>query len=229
MAVIVPGPIVADIRGKCGANTFSRNQGGLYVKANPVWTQPPSEFRDVTQAALRDLTPLWSSQLNEPQRQGWRAYAARNPRPNRWGHRTLHNGYAFWVRANIYTFREDRTTPFTTPPQIPPTGPISWSVVRGTDPDFYDMTIAAQWYPPTDRTLWYFLYDQLPSSLGTTGTRGPWRYLGYNAADIPSQPETFAWSPAWPLAANQHRAIKLIAQWYPSGAFASTSWRQITT
>jgi hypothetical protein len=229
MAVIVPGPIIADIRGKCGGVTYSRNQGGLYVKANPDWVQPESAYRDATQQAIRDLTPLWSTQLTETQRQGWRVYAKKNPRPNRWGSRTLHNGYAFWVRANIYAWIDTEDVSFPNAPSIPPTGPPTWTATANIGTNKYTLTFPTQTYPTSQTDLWIYIYDQSPTPSGQTGTRGPWRRITRDLIHKTSLPKTISITPCWPLAATQHRAIKIIALWNPSGAFASTSWTQIDT
>jgi hypothetical protein len=137
--------------------------------------------------------------------------------------------YAFWVRANAYYYRDQNQLFAADPPAIPPTGPPQWSAVVGAEPDTYDVTIPIQDHPSGNHILYFYLFDQKPTPIGQTGTRGPWRYMGPWATDIDNTPETMAWSSAFPLGTNKHHAIKMIAQWYPSGAFASTSWRQLNT
>ena len=229
MAVIVPGPIIADIRGKVGSNTFSRNQGGLYVKANPVWEQPPSEYRDFTQECLKAVAKAWSTHLTEDQRETWRRYARSNPRPNRWGIRSLHNGYAFFVRGNFFSWWVGQTITWLEAPTIPPTGPFLWSVTRAVTPTSYHFAAPVQPFPAGQSEVILFLSDQLPTPTGQTGTRGPWRLIQY--LEIPSEvlPLSQELAPVWPLADNQHRAVKAVSQWFPSGAFASTSWSQLNT
>jgi hypothetical protein len=229
VAVIVPGPIIADIRGKVGSNTFSRNQGGLYVKANPVWEQPPSELRDQTQYVIKTMGALWASDLSEADRQTWRDYAAANPRPNRWGHRNLHNGYAFWFRANAYVYRDSQGITYTTAPNIPPTGPLPFTIARkGTTAD---LTITSDnfTFPDTEDTITVYFFDMKPGTLGETGTRGPWKILGSFFLTKGSLPINYDVTPPFPLAANQHRALRCVGQWLASGAFASTSWAQCYT
>jgi hypothetical protein len=220
MAVIVPGPIVADIRGKCGGVTYSRNQGGLYVKANPVWEQPESEHRDATQAVIRDLPSAWSGELTEEQRQGWRNYAVANPRPNRWGHQNLHNGYAFWLRTNAYLKRIGQTPLYYDPPTIPPTGPVSWTLTPDIDGNEYDIVFPVQQFPITQTNIYCYAFDQLPTATGRTGARGPWRYMTMIGVPTDGFPFSSSMTPCWPLAVQQHRAVKLITIWHPAGAFA---------
>jgi hypothetical protein len=227
--VIVPGPIVADIRGKCGGNTFSRNQGGLYVKANPVWEQPASEYRDATQAVIRDLTPFWSAALTAAQRTAWQNYATANPRPNRWGSRTLHNGYTFWFRHNAYHYREFTEHIFPDPPTIPPPGPVDHTATRFGTTQNWKIIIRSQPIPPLQTELRIYYFDQLPTPPGRSGARGPWRYMGSSLINTTPLPQTLAKPAAFPFTTAQHRAIKIIAQWLPSGALSMLQSTQITT
>jgi len=229
VAVIVPGPIVADIRGKVGGNTFSRNQGGLYVKANPVWEQPASEWRDATQYTTKTLPGHWSTDLTPTQRQRWQNYATQNPRPNRWGHPTLHNGYAFWFRANFYNYWQTASVTYFDPPTIPPTGPIPFTMTRKGATQDFTVTFGAFPFPATETDIVAWTFDMQPGTLGQSGTRGPWRFIGTYFLTKGSLPIVTDISCTFTLAANQHRAIRCVGQWLNSGAFASTSWAQCYT
>ena len=100
MAVIVPGSIVADIRGSVGAETYSRTQGGLVVKSKPIPTQTASTKRDQIQANLTAVTQAWSGRLTALQRKNWGTYGHQWPRPNRWGDPIITSGYLAYVRCN---------------------------------------------------------------------------------------------------------------------------------
>jgi hypothetical protein len=229
MAVIVPGPVVADIRGKVGGVTYSRNQGGLYVKANPDWTQPASGFRDATQDALEFVAKAWSDTLTENQRQSWRIYARAHPRPNRWGHRTLTNGYTFFVRANFYLCVGRETIFYPTAPTLPPPPAPTFTASPSPATNKWSLNIPAITIPPGQDCISYYVYDQLPEPKGQTGTRGPWRYCSYQFSEPPGAAKNTTFAPSWTIAANQHRALKIISQWYPDGAISTPSYVQANT
>jgi len=118
MAVIVPGSIVADIRGSVGAETYSRTQGGLVVKSKPIPTQTASAKRDQIQANLKAVTQAWSGRLTASQRLAWKLYGHNFPRPNRWGASTITSGYLAYVRCNCALKLLDDTWWIYSPPKL---------------------------------------------------------------------------------------------------------------
>ena len=118
MANIVLGSIVSDIRGSVGAETYSRTLAGLIVKARSNPSQPESEFRDAAQAIFTEVTQAWSGRISESQRQAWNAYAARYPRPNRWGNPIVTSGFLAFVRANCTVKQRTPAQWFDIPPKL---------------------------------------------------------------------------------------------------------------
>ncbi|HUW33205.1 MAG TPA: hypothetical protein VM223_16475, partial [Planctomycetota bacterium] len=91
MAGIQLGSIVSDIRGSVGTETYSRGQGGLYVKARSGPTGEPTAKQIQSTDATTALSQAWSDTLTEAQRETWRTYAAQFPKANRWGKHTYKN------------------------------------------------------------------------------------------------------------------------------------------
>lgn len=116
MAVIKAGALIADIRGKVGTNVFSRNQGGAIVRDLGTWAQPDTDAQTECRNTLEDLAVAWSSTLTEAQREAWRTYAVTNPRPNRWGVRSLTNGYVTFIRHNFHSYLDTSALQFPTAP-----------------------------------------------------------------------------------------------------------------
>lgn len=112
MARINLGSLVTDITGSVGTETYSRNQGGAYVKERAGPSGPPSANQLVVTTAMTDLSREWSGTLTEAQRKGWREYASRFPRPNTWGQRSLKNGYTRFIAVNFPNY-ENRSLLFT--------------------------------------------------------------------------------------------------------------------
>ena len=101
MALINLGSIVADIRGSVGDETYSRNQGGAYVRARSGPSAPPNANQLNITASMTALSQAWSGTLTEANRNTWHEYAEQFPRPNRWGKRVLSNGYTRFVSINF--------------------------------------------------------------------------------------------------------------------------------
>jgi len=123
MAVIKPGSLVADIRGKVGDNVFSRGQGGASVRSVGTWNQPDTDAQQLTRLILETLAQAWSDLLSEPNRNAWRTYAHRHPRPNRWGTPTQTSGYLAFIRGNFHAYRQAAAIVFPSAPTAPPLHP----------------------------------------------------------------------------------------------------------
>lgn len=134
MAVILPGPLAADVRGKLGDIVFTRGQGGAAVRTIGSWVQPDTAAQLATREALAALAVAWSSALSEDQRHRWRTYARANPRPNRWGDLTITNGYCAFIRHNFHAYLATLEIQFPSCPTAPPIHPpdVQISIKRTT-------------------------------------------------------------------------------------------------
>ena len=71
--------IFSEMSGSVGGLTFSHNNGGLYVRARAIPTNPGSPQQDVVRAAFGALVAAWTELLSEAEREAWRVYAANTP------------------------------------------------------------------------------------------------------------------------------------------------------
>lgn len=99
MAIIKPGPLVSEVRGKIGGVVFARNKGGLYVRNFAAPTQGQFEAREDAKAAFGYLSNLWGS-LTQGQRDGWAAYGQSVPTINSLGEEQGLTGLAAFMRGN---------------------------------------------------------------------------------------------------------------------------------
>lgn len=121
MAIIKPGSLVADIRGKCGDNVYSRGPGGAMVRSIGVIDSEDTDARAAMRANLEAVAGAWSGTLTQTQRSAWRTYALTNLRPNRWGTPTNHAGFVEFVRHNMHAYRAAGSLQF---PDAPTAGPL---------------------------------------------------------------------------------------------------------
>lgn len=195
MAVIQTGSIVDDIRGSVGAETYGRNQGGLYVRTRTGPAGPPSADQDKSTAAITALSQYWSATLTDQQRDDWRKYAHQHPRPNRWGTLTITNGYNRFIAHNARIYRITTAVTYPSAPSRPPIHPPVFIIEEALSTEWVtiDMTLAN--YLPADVDLYVQAYFGINVSPGVNFYAGPWMYAGFN---ICTAPDTWASDP-WML------------------------------
>lgn len=99
MAIIKPGPLVSEARGKIGGVVFSRNKGGLYVRNFAAPTQGESAARNDQRSAFGVSSHAWNA-LSNVQRSGWEGYGATVGRTNSLGERHPMTGHQAFIRGN---------------------------------------------------------------------------------------------------------------------------------
>lgn len=99
MAIIKPGPLVSEVRGKIGGVVFARNKGGLYVRNFAAPTQGQFEAREEAKSAFGFLSNTWGG-LTQSQRDGWTAYGQAVPTVNSLGEEQTISGLAAFMRGN---------------------------------------------------------------------------------------------------------------------------------
>lgn len=176
MAVIRTGSIVSDIRGSVGDETYSRNKGGLYVRARVDPAQPASAERDLRQAALTAISQHWSASLTSAQRVSWRGYAAQHFLPNRWGTLSPRSGYVHFVRCNFQHYRVLAAVAFNTPPAQPPMHMPEFTLEANAAASWLRVWLPLTNYPDPVAADRYFLYCGADASAGRSYYSSPFRY-----------------------------------------------------
>lgn len=77
-------PILGNISGSVGANTWSHNKGGPYIRRRTVPTNPTTARQTSVRSYLANLSALWQS-LSTLQQSSWSTYAKNHPVLNRQG------------------------------------------------------------------------------------------------------------------------------------------------
>lgn len=100
MALIKFGSVITDTRGTLGGHTFKWSAAGSLVVDKPHPPHRRSHTQSVIRARFTSLSKAWWLTLTSSQRDDWRALAAANPLPNRWGDDFPLTGLAFFIRVN---------------------------------------------------------------------------------------------------------------------------------
>ncbi len=101
MALFTPGPIVAEVRGSVGGQTFSRNRFGAYIRNRSVPVNPNSSRQQAIRNIMAFVVNFWSQQLGITQRDAWDVYAENITFTNSLGQSYKITGFNHFVRSNI--------------------------------------------------------------------------------------------------------------------------------
>ncbi len=122
MALIRTGGEVGQISGRIGANVWSRNRYGSYVRQGTIPVTSTTPFAIEAKARMTECTQAWQS-LTAGERQDWGGFADANPVLNRIGQSIKLTGHAMYVSVNTRMLAM-ALAKLTTPPLGPPPLPL---------------------------------------------------------------------------------------------------------
>ena len=136
-AIIVP--ILGNLRGSIGANTFSHNRGGDYVRRRVAPTNRNTTRQQTMRALLASLASRWSTVLTAEQRNQWNTWAGLQAKEGPLGNSinlTGINGF-IWCNTHILDAGDARID--TPPAQVAP-GALDTLAVDISAPAVADVT-----------------------------------------------------------------------------------------
>jgi len=182
-------PIAGNLSGSVGANTYSHNRGGSYVKRRGVPTNPNSTRQQATRGWLSNLSASWKA-LTAPQKNNWAIFALNHPRTDSLGNTVSVTGAQYYNGLNSRLLDSGAAVVADAPVALEPGGLLTFSVVRAS------ATTATVTFTATP--LGAGLKMQLWMSAPTAGDRNPnkaqCRLVGYSAAAQASP-----WTPTIPF------------------------------
>ena len=101
MAIILPGPLIAGIRGKVGGTVFSANGTGPYARTWAKSANPRTLPQQSRRLSLNEVAQEWQN-ASSAQRTAWDAWAAdpAETRQNPLGEDYNPSGFNQWCRCN---------------------------------------------------------------------------------------------------------------------------------
>lgn len=179
MAVVRLGSLVQDIRGSVGEETYSRGQGGIVVRQR----KGPGGVPNANQLSITDtmtvLSAAWSDTLTEENRETWQTYAKQFPRANRWGERSLRNGYTRFIAINFNRHVEDGTIATVIAPTCPPFNLPNMVLTATTNPDEFSYPAPLLNESDSDHVLWIFTYIGAQQNAGRNFYRDPFQFIDF--------------------------------------------------
>ncbi len=170
-------PILGEIRGKIGANVFSHNRGGDYIRRFVAPVNPNSTRQQFMRSTLGILATLWSTTLTQLQRDAWSAWAATQTRIGPLGNNislTGINAYV-WTNSHILDAGDTRIDlpPVTVSPNALLTMVPTISADTTADLVFSDTPLGANERP--------VMFMSLPQSGSAQPNQKQSRIVGYGA------------------------------------------------
>ena len=176
MAIFIP--ILGNLRGKVGANVWSHNRGGDYVRRAVTPTNPNSTRQQTMRTMLADYASNWSRGLTGPQRSAWNTWAGQQPKEGPLGN-TIHltgiNGYV-WCNCHI---QDAGDAPITDPPGVVAPDPLDTLAIDISAITTADVTFTATPLPANRRIV---LFMSLPQPGAAEPNFKQCRIVGYSDA-----------------------------------------------
>lgn len=99
--MIFKSPLISQGSGSIAGITFSRNRGGMYVRARAIPTNPATALQVAVRGFLAQLAILWQDTLTAAQRIAWETYADNVPLKNSLGENIFATGLNHYIRSNV--------------------------------------------------------------------------------------------------------------------------------
>ncbi|NVM57914.1 MAG: hypothetical protein HWN51_07335, partial [Desulfobacterales bacterium] len=125
MAIFVP--ILGNLRGSIGANTYSHNRGGDYVRRRVSPTNPNSTRQQTMRSLLSSIASQWASLLTVEQRAAWNTWAAQQPKEGPLGNSINLTGINAFVWCNTHVLDAGDTLLSDPPPATAPNSLLTMS------------------------------------------------------------------------------------------------------
>lgn len=186
--------LVTQSSGSVGGATFAHNQGGLYVRARSIPTNPSSAFQVAVRNNMATLSNAWSNILTAAQRAAWAVYASNVSLVNALGDAIHVSGIAMYNRTNTPRLQagvsriDAAPTTFNlgsfTNPTITCVASSSNLSVAFTNTDSWAIAVGG----------YMLVYASRPQSPGINFFNGPYRFAGKISGAVvpPTSPVTIA-------------------------------------
>lgn len=190
---IFKSQIITQASGSVGGLTYSRNKGGMYMRARAVPTNPNTPLQQAVRGYVSQLTSLWVNTLTETLRAAWATYAANVQLTNRLGELINIPPLSMYIRSNVARLQAGAARQDAAPVIFDLgdyTNP-SFLMSEATDEVAVTFDNGDDWANEDDSAMQ--IYASGPKNPSVNYHKGPYRYAGLiqgNATTPPTSPET---------------------------------------
>lgn len=204
MAIFVP--ILGNLRGSIGDNTFSHNRGGDYVRRRVSPTNPNSTRQQTMRSLLGTYAAAWAA-LTAAQREAWNTWAESQSRTGPLGNSINLTGINAYVMLNCRIIDSGNTAISNPPVDVAPDSLTSFSV------DISAATTGDVTFAPTplgaDEQIQMFM--SLPQSGVAEPNFKQCRIVGYS-----SKAQTTPWAATLPFSVQSGQKVVFYAARFDS-------------
>ena len=181
MAVILPGPLISNIRGTIGGVSFHAGRAGIVASRRVAQSKSKTVLQSESQITFYSGISLFRA-LSTSDKILWNDYALAYPHENKFGQQRILTGQNYFFALNYYRVFMGET-PFTQPPaRVLPVTPGPYTVTLTSTAIEINFTPA---FNPASCGI--IIFATPPISTVTNSQRSKWRIL---EGDI-SSPYTF--------------------------------------
>lgn len=170
MALIKPGPAIADIRGSINGVTFSRNRAGMIARQRVVPTNPRSDAQTLVRDQLTYLQGYFRNSLTATEQAQWETAVATYPRTNKLGDSFKLTAINLFILVNFPLYTCGGTI-LTTPPAVPLAIGMPQPTIAGSTIADLEITITDPVLSAGDA---YLVYVSPPLAQTRNYWQGPW-------------------------------------------------------
>lgn len=201
-------PILGNLRGSIGANTYSHNRGGDYVRRRVAPTNKNSTRQQTMRTILAGLASDWSKDLTANQRAAWNVWAGQQAKEGPLGNSinlTGINGFV-WCNCHILDAGDPRID---NPPIRVAMDPLTTLAVDVSALNVADITFTPTPIGANDRLC---LFMSLPQSGEAEPNFKQCRIVGYSGA-----PQASPWAATLPFPVLVNQKVIFFCAVYDSG------------
>lgn len=142
MAKFTPGSVGGQISGSVGADVFSHNRFGPYIRRRSIPTNPQTDAQTQIRSLTATNSSAWAS-LTDAQKESWRVYAANNPVTNTLGLKQVLDGHQAYVQLNNVLLRTGYAAIALPPVGMAPDGFATFSLACSLGAPDFQITFTA--------------------------------------------------------------------------------------
>jgi hypothetical protein len=154
-------PILGQLSGSIGDNTWSHNKGGPYVRKRGIPAKIPTAAQLAVRAIMASLSSQWSSALSSTERGEWNNWASTQPLAGPLGNTYLRSGQQAFVGLNARLVLNGGSFVALPPTTVAPPGQVTLGGTISAGSQLW--TVATT---PTPATSNQVIWQSLPLHLG---------------------------------------------------------------
>lgn len=186
--------LVTQASGSIGGATFSRNAGGMYIRARAVPVNPQTAKQTAVRNALTACMNRWTNVLTQVQRDAWNVYALNTPTTNVLGESLPKTGSNMYNRCNVARLNAGIAVIDAAPTVYDLggfTAPVT-TITASTDLMSIAFTNSDAWATAVGGYL--LVFASAPQNPSINFFKGPYQYAGKisGAATPPTSPASMA-------------------------------------